>query len=132
MKVGDSLEMPALNETRKVKSIQMFRVRSKLCLQIVKLLFLSNVQVSVDKIHGGDRAGICVTQFDPKLLERGLVRPWLHLCLSVSVFLSRFAHLEVFPAPGQCLPQWKGFNFSRERFAKQTKRSKVEHKTVPR
>ena len=31
-------------------------------------------QVSVDKIHGGDRAGICVTQFDPKLLERGLVR----------------------------------------------------------
>ena len=33
------------------------------------------VQVSVDKIHGGDRAGICVTQFDPKLLERGLVRP---------------------------------------------------------
>jgi len=54
VKVGDSLEIPALNETRKVKSIQMFRV-------------------SVDKIHGGDRAGICVTQFDPKLLERGLV-----------------------------------------------------------
>ena len=25
--VGDSLEIPALNETRKVKSIQMFRVR---------------------------------------------------------------------------------------------------------
>ena len=31
--------------------------------------------MSVDKIHGGDRAGICVTQFDPKLLERGLVGP---------------------------------------------------------
>ena len=29
MKVGDSLEIPALNETRKVKSIQMFRVRQK-------------------------------------------------------------------------------------------------------
>ena len=27
VKVGDSLEIPALNETRKVKSIQMFRVR---------------------------------------------------------------------------------------------------------
>ena len=26
VKVGDSLEIPALNETRKVKSIQMFRV----------------------------------------------------------------------------------------------------------
>ena len=31
VKVGDSLEIPALNETRKVKSIQMFRVRPKLC-----------------------------------------------------------------------------------------------------
>ena len=28
--MGDSLEIPALSETRKVKSIQMFRVRYKL------------------------------------------------------------------------------------------------------
>ena len=34
-------------------------------------------QVGVERIGGGDRAGICVTQFDPKLLERGLVL-WLY------------------------------------------------------
>ena len=45
--------------------------------ELCQLKILQNIsdQVSVDKIHGGDRAGICVTQFDPKLLERGLVRP---------------------------------------------------------
>ena len=74
MKVGDSLEIPALNETRKVKSIQMFRVSQTKAL-LVNCQIMILVQVSVDKIHGGDRAGICVTQFDPKLLERGLVRP---------------------------------------------------------
>ncbi len=40
--------------TKKVKSIQMFRK-------------------PVVAIKQGDRAGLCVTQFDPKLLERGLV-----------------------------------------------------------
>ena len=40
--------------TKKVKSIQMFRK-------------------PVQRIGQGDRAGVCVTQFDPKLLERGLV-----------------------------------------------------------
>ena len=33
------------------------------------------------------------------------------------MFLSRFAPLEVFLAHGQSLHQWKGFSFSRERFA---------------
>ena len=40
--------------TKKVKSIQMFRK-------------------PVQSIVQGDRAGLCVTQFDPKLMERGLV-----------------------------------------------------------
>jgi selenocysteine-specific elongation factor len=51
---GDMLEIPAVGISRKVKSMQMFRV-------------------GVDKIVSGDRAGVCVTQFDPQLLERGLV-----------------------------------------------------------
>ncbi len=42
-----------LKLTRKVKSMQMFR-------QAVECAFQ------------GDRLGICVTQFDPKLLERGI------------------------------------------------------------
>jgi len=51
---GDMLEIPSVGITRKVKSMQMFRV-------------------GVDKIVQGDRAGVCVTQFDPNTLERGLV-----------------------------------------------------------
>lgn len=43
-----------LKITRKVKSIQMFHQ-------------------SVEEAIQGDRLGVCVTQFDPKLLERGLV-----------------------------------------------------------
>ena len=48
------VEIVALKETRKVKGIQMFK---------------SPVQTAVQ----GDRIGLCVTQFDAKLLERGLV-----------------------------------------------------------
>ena len=44
----------SFQSVKKVKSMQMFR---KPCQSIKK----------------GDRAGICVTQFDPKSLERGLV-----------------------------------------------------------
>jgi len=54
IKVGDTLEIPSLAVSKKVKSMQMFRK-------------------SVDNLVHGDRAGICVTQFDPTLLERGLV-----------------------------------------------------------
>jgi selenocysteine-specific elongation factor len=54
VKVGDSLEIPSVAAPKKVKSIQMFRV-------------------SVDRIGPGDRAGVCVTQFESSLLERGLV-----------------------------------------------------------
>ena len=40
--------------TKKVKSMQIFGK-------------------TVEKMHQGDRGGMCVTQFDPKKLERGLV-----------------------------------------------------------
>ncbi|XP_067096703.1 selenocysteine-specific elongation factor [Osmerus mordax] len=52
--VNDTVEIPALKVTKKVKSIQMFRKPVSAAMQ-------------------GDRVGVCVTQFDPKLLERGVV-----------------------------------------------------------
>ena len=48
------MEIAALRETRKVKSLQMFRR-------------------PVSEARQGDRVGLCVTQFDAKELERGLV-----------------------------------------------------------
>ncbi|XP_006078906.3 selenocysteine-specific elongation factor isoform X1 [Bubalus bubalis] len=52
--LGDSVEIPALKVVRKVKSMQVFHT-------------------PVGSAVQGDRLAICVTQFDPKLLERGLV-----------------------------------------------------------
>ena len=52
--LNDTIEIPSMKITKKVKSMQMFRQ-------------------PVSKAMQGDRVGICVTQFDPKLLERGLV-----------------------------------------------------------
>ncbi|XP_018409426.1 PREDICTED: selenocysteine-specific elongation factor [Nanorana parkeri] len=52
--LNDNVEIPALKVTKKVKSMQMFHR-------------------PVNSAMQGDRLGICVTQFDPKLLERGLV-----------------------------------------------------------
>lgn len=52
--LNDNVEIPSMKVVKKVKSIQMFRQ-------------------PVSKVSQGDRAGICVTQFDPKMLERGLV-----------------------------------------------------------
>ena len=49
-----NVEIASLKEVRKVKSIQIFRKSAQKAIQ-------------------GDRAGICVTQFDSSLLERGLV-----------------------------------------------------------
>ena len=54
VKVNDTIEIPSMKITKKVKSMQMFKV-------------------PVTEVFQGDRVGICVTQFDPKLLERGLV-----------------------------------------------------------
>uniref|UniRef100_A0A3B4B9C7 Selenocysteine-specific elongation factor n=1 Tax=Periophthalmus magnuspinnatus TaxID=409849 RepID=A0A3B4B9C7_9GOBI len=52
--INDTVEIPALKVTKKVKSIQMFRKPASTAMQ-------------------GDRVGVCVTQFDPKLLERGVI-----------------------------------------------------------
>ena len=52
--VNDTVEIPSMKVMKKVKSMQMFRQ-------------------PVNSASQGDRVGICVTQFDPKLLERGLV-----------------------------------------------------------
>jgi selenocysteine-specific elongation factor len=52
IKVGDDVEVAELSMTRRVKSMQKFKQTSQAAMQ-------------------GDRVGICVTQFDPALLERG-------------------------------------------------------------
>ena len=52
--VNDSIKIANTKLDKKIKTIQIFKE-------------------TVDTLSQGDRAGICVTQFDPKLLERGLV-----------------------------------------------------------
>lgn len=52
--VNDNVELPQLGERRKVKSIQRFRK-------------------PVEKAAAGDRIGLCVTQFNAKLMERGII-----------------------------------------------------------
>ncbi|KAG8331173.1 selenocysteine-specific elongation factor isoform X2 [Homalodisca vitripennis] len=54
IRVNDVIEIPSLSLTKKVKSIQIYRK-------------------NVEKGEAGDRMAVCVTQFDPKLLERGIV-----------------------------------------------------------
>lgn len=54
VKINDIVEISALKESRKVKSIQMFKK-------------------PVNKAQQGDRIGLCVTQFEASQLERGLV-----------------------------------------------------------
>lgn len=51
--VNDTVELPALKLTKQVKSIQMFKR-------------------PVTSVTRGDRAALCVTQLNAKLLERGL------------------------------------------------------------
>ncbi|KXS20666.1 P-loop containing nucleoside triphosphate hydrolase protein [Gonapodya prolifera JEL478] len=67
VRVGDTVEIPSVGISRKVKSMQMFHK-------------------PVDRAMQGDRLGLCVTQFDPDTLERGLVCspgaiPTLHACI---------------------------------------------------
>ncbi|UJR36068.1 hypothetical protein I4U23_028804 [Adineta vaga] len=54
IRINDSIEISSLKEVRKVKSMQMFRK-------------------PIDRAMQGDRIGLCVTQFDPDQLERGLI-----------------------------------------------------------
>lgn len=52
--INDVVDIPMLNTNKKIKSMQMFRK-------------------PVSTAKQGDRLGICVAQFDPKLMERGIV-----------------------------------------------------------
>lgn len=54
IRVNDSIEIPQLKTDRKIKSMQMFRK-------------------ALNSGVAGDRLGICITNFDPKQLERGLI-----------------------------------------------------------
>ncbi|XP_065087911.1 selenocysteine-specific elongation factor [Ochlerotatus camptorhynchus] len=54
IKLNEDVEIPKLKLVKKVKSMQMFKQSQQIAKQ-------------------GDRIGICITQFDPKLLERGLL-----------------------------------------------------------
>lgn len=54
VRLNDTIEIPSLKVTKKVKSMQMFKK-------------------PVNEAKQGDRVGICVTQFESKLLERGVV-----------------------------------------------------------
>ena len=53
MKIGMEIDFPELKQQRKIKSMQMFK---------------KPVQAAAQ----GDRVGVCVTQLDAKMLERGI------------------------------------------------------------
>nr|CAD7438167.1 unnamed protein product [Timema bartmani] len=67
--INDVIEIPQLQVTKKVKSMQMFR------------------QPVVRAVQG-DRVGICVTQFDPKTLERGMLCQPGHISKILSAIVS--------------------------------------------
>lgn len=54
LNVGDEIEIPKIKNLRKIKSIHSFRK-------------------SINLAKAGDRIGLCITQFDPNLLERGMI-----------------------------------------------------------
>lgn len=66
VRVGDTIEIPSLQQEKKVKSMQMFKQ-------------------PLEVARKGDRLGICVTQLDPKLLERGLVCTPGTVCLQLKI-----------------------------------------------
>ena len=53
-RVGDTVELPDLKQEKKIKSMQMFRR-------------------PIDVLRQGDRAGVCVSNLDSSLVERGLL-----------------------------------------------------------
>lgn len=66
--VNSTIDIPSLRMQRKVKSMQMFRK-------------------PVEQAMQGDRVGICVTQLDAKLFERGVVCSPGHLQLVYALIL---------------------------------------------
>uniref|UniRef100_A0A1A9X4Z9 Tr-type G domain-containing protein n=1 Tax=Glossina brevipalpis TaxID=37001 RepID=A0A1A9X4Z9_9MUSC len=79
VKVNDFVELPAIREQRKVKSLQMFK---------------RPVQSAIM----GDRVGVCVTQFSAKQLERGvLCQPGYLQAVFAAVIL--FKHIKYYKFP---------------------------------
>ncbi|XP_027624611.1 selenocysteine-specific elongation factor [Tupaia chinensis] len=121
--LGDSVEIPALKVVKKVRSMQMFHRPVTSALQ-------------------GDRLGLCVTQFDPKLLERGLVcapgslhtvhaalisvekipyfrgalqtKAKFHITVGHETVMGRLLFFSPAPDSSDCQPQLDSFDFSRE------------------
>lgn len=80
--VNQMLEFPTLGFERKVKSMQMFHRK-------------------VQRIRQGDRAGICISNFDPNLLERGFAgSPGAVQLLKGAIALVR--KVPYFPGPLKC------------------------------
>lgn len=77
VKVNDNIEIPQLKTDRKIKSMQMFRK-------------------VVNSGATGDRLGICITNFDSKLLERGLIcqKDCVQSALAVIVNLERIRYFK--------------------------------------
>lgn len=75
VKVNDTIELPALKQQKKVKSMQIFRK-------------------PVNQAIQGDRVGICVTNFDSKLIERGIActPDYIRDVYGVIINLSKIKH----------------------------------------
>ena len=69
MGVGMEIDFPELKQTRKIKSMQMFKK-------------------PVNKATQGDRVGVCVTQLDSKALERGIACTQGHVTLISAALVS--------------------------------------------
>uniref|UniRef100_A0A1A9VU31 Tr-type G domain-containing protein n=1 Tax=Glossina austeni TaxID=7395 RepID=A0A1A9VU31_GLOAU len=78
LKINDLIELPAVGEQRKVKSLQMFKR-------------------PVQSATMGDRVGVCVTQFNVKQLERGvLCQPgYMQTVYAAVILLERKFHVSV-------------------------------------
>ncbi|KAM3184031.1 hypothetical protein ACTXT7_009176 [Hymenolepis weldensis] len=87
VRVGEIVEVPQHKLKKKIKSMQMFRN-------------------PIDEIGPGDRAGICITQVDPSIMERGFIAspdslPICQACLLADV---------------RRIPYFKGSLSSKQRF----------------
>ncbi|KAL9700647.1 hypothetical protein quinque_004088 [Culex quinquefasciatus] len=79
IRLNEDVEIPSLKVLKKVKSMQMFKQSQQIARQ-------------------GDRVGICITQFDPKLLERGLLcRPGYVMNVYAAAF--RLNRIKYFKGP---------------------------------
>jgi len=78
LKIGQEVEFPELKQSRKVKSMQMFKK-------------------PVNEATQGDRLGVCVTQLDAKSLERGIACSPGYI-LQVHCALMAVRHIRFFKA----------------------------------